>query len=198
MDLQVIDDIESAVAMLDPLRVRILTTLEQPGSASSLAPILDEPRQKLNYHLRTLEGLGLVDLVEERPRRGLTERVLQASARGYVLSPRVLGVIAADPDRIDRLSTSYLLASASQLIEEVGAMAMAADAAGQPLATLTIDTSIRFGSAESRAAFTEELASAVAELAARHHDEGAAGGRWHRLLVAAHPAALPPTREDQT
>ena len=32
-----------------------------------------------------------LELVEERPRRGLTERVLVASARSYVVSPEVLG-----------------------------------------------------------------------------------------------------------
>lgn len=197
LDLQVIDDIDVALAVLDPLRATMLTALSEPGSASSLASTLGQPRQKLNYHLRTLESLGLVHLVEERPRRGLTERLLQASARGYVLSPSVLGAMAADPDRLDRLSTAYLLASASRLIAEVGELAISAEAAGQQLPTLTIDTSIRFGSAESRAAFTEELASAVADLAARHHDEVAPSGRWHRMLVAAHPTSPPSTREDR-
>ena len=76
LDLQIIDDPAVAVVMLDPLRRSVLTALTEPGSASTLAVDLGLPRQKVNYHLRTLEEHGLVALLEERPRRGLTERVV--------------------------------------------------------------------------------------------------------------------------
>ena len=35
-----------------------------------VAKALDEPRQRVNYHLRALEDHGLVRLVEQRQRRG--------------------------------------------------------------------------------------------------------------------------------
>ncbi|HEU5485107.1 MAG TPA: hypothetical protein VFU98_09385, partial [Microlunatus sp.] len=63
----------------------------------------------------------------------------------------------------------------------------AADRAGRPLPTLSVDTDVRFGSAADRASFTVELADSVRALAARYHDETAADGRWHRLVVAAYP-----------
>lgn len=187
MDVAVIDRPEAATAALDPLRARILGALASPGSATSLAAALDLPRQKINYHLRTLEEHGLVRLVEERPRRGLTERIVVATAQSYVLSPEVLGENAAAPERSDRLSARYLIAVAARLIREVGRMATRAEEAGQQLATLSIDTEIRFGSAAARAEFTDELARTVADLARRYHDESTTGGRWHRLIVAAHP-----------
>ncbi|MEZ5095679.1 MAG: ArsR family transcriptional regulator [Nocardioides sp.] len=145
------------------------------------------PRQKVNYHLRTLERHGLVELVEERPRRGLTERVVRASARGYVVAPPPLGRDAADPARTDRLSARYVIALAARVVREVATLSRRADAAGRPLATLALDADIRFASAADRAAFTQDLAGAVAALTARYHDESAPGGRWHRLVVAAHP-----------
>lgn len=114
MDLDVIDDPVVASVVLDPVRARVLAQLADPGSASTVAVALGEPRQKVNYHLRTLEEHGLVRLIEERARRGLTERVVQASARSYVLSPSVLGANAADPARTDRLSTQYLIAVAAR------------------------------------------------------------------------------------
>ncbi len=192
MDVAVIDRPEAAVAALDPLRARILGALATPGSASSVAAELDLPRQNVYYHLRTLEDHGLVRLVEERPRRGLTERIVVASARSYMLSPEVLGENAAEPERSDRLSARYLIALAARLIREIGSLARGADEAGQQLATLAIDTEIRFASASRRADFTNELARTVADLAQRYHDESAQGGRWHRLIVAAHPK---PTEE---
>lgn len=197
LDLDVIDDPAAAAAALDPVRARILAALAEPGSATSVADALGLPRQKVNYHLRTLEDHGLVRLVEERPKRGLTERVVEATARSYVVSPDAMGASAADPSRLDRLSSRYLVAVAARLVREVAALARGADAAGRPLATLTIDTEIRFRSAAERAAFTAELADVVAALAARYHDEHATNGRWHRLVVAAHPTpARPATRQE--
>lgn len=187
LDLEVIDDPATAVAALDPVRSAVLAALAEPGSATTVARTLGLPRQKVNYHLKLLEEHGLVRLLEHRQRRGLTERVLVATAHGYVLSPSALGASAADPARTDRLSSRYLIALAARLVREVAELTRRADAAGRPLPTLSIDTEIRFASAADRAAFTAELTEAVTRLAARYHDEQADGGRWHRLVVAAHP-----------
>lgn len=186
LDVDVIEDPATAAAVLDPLRSKVLAALGEPGSASTVAAALDLPRQKVNYHVRALEELGLVHLVEERPRRGLTERIVVASARSYAVSPDALGEMSPDPSRLDRLSTRYLIALAARMIREVGALSRGADAAGKPLATLSIDTELRFASPDARAAFADELASAVNDLVARHHDESAPNGRWHRLVIAAH------------
>ena len=63
-ELTVIDDPAAAGVSLDPVRARLLAELAEPGSASSLAAKVGLPRQKINYHLRTLEQHGLVELVE--------------------------------------------------------------------------------------------------------------------------------------
>lgn len=191
----VVDDVEVARLLLDPLRCRVLAALAAPGSASSVAAELGESRQRVNHHLRTLEAHGLVELVEERPRRGLTERIVVATSDAVLLAPELLGVNAPrvhDEDRSDsRLSTRYLLAVASRLVSEVGSLARRARVADKDLATLTLDTEIRFGSAAERAEFTRRLGDAVLQLVADHHDEHAPGGRWHRLVVCAHPTPPP-------
>lgn len=192
VDVQVLEQPAAAALALDPRRAEILAMLAEPGSATTVAHALGLHRQKVNYHLRLLEEHGLVELVEERPRRGLTERVVQATARGYVVSPSALGPSGADPERTDRLSSRYLLAVAARLVGEVGRLAARAEATGNQLATLTLDTEVRFASAADRAAFTAELGDAITTLVSRYHDESASGGRWHRLVVAAHPR---PARE---
>ena len=185
-DLGVIDEPTVAAAVLDPIRARVLSTLREPGSATTIAAAIGETRQKVNYHLRALEQLGLVRLVEDRPRRGLTERVMIASARAYVLSPDVLGDSAVDPGSTDRLSSNYVIALASRVVREVADLARRADRADKPLATLAIDTEIRFASATDRAGFTHDLTAAITDLAARYHDEQAPNGRWHRVITLAH------------
>jgi DNA-binding transcriptional ArsR family regulator len=184
-DVEVIEDPAAAAVALDPIRARLLAELDRPSSAGALAVRLGIPRQKLNYHLRALEAHGLVTLAEERKRGGIVERLLQATASSYVVSPAALGETAADPAHTaDRLSARYLVALAGRLVREVADLARRAEAAGKRLPTMTIDTEIRFRSAADRAAFADELTAAVMDLAARyHHDDG----RPHRLVVAAHP-----------
>ncbi|MGI5125845.1 ArsR/SmtB family transcription factor [Pseudonocardia sp. CA-107938] len=195
LDLDVITDPAAAGISLDPVRARILAELASaPGSASSLARALGIPRQKINYHLRQLEEHGLVRLVEERRRGGLTERVLEATAATYVISPGTLPGVAPDPDRApDRLSARWLVAVAARTVREVGELLAGAAAAGKRLATFTATTEVRFASAADRAAFAEELAAAVTALVGRYHDESAPAGRPHRVVLAIHPT---PHREE--
>jgi len=192
-DLDVIDDPRAVITALDPVRTEILRRLVEPGSATTVAHDLGLSRQKANYHLRALEAHGLVELVEERPRRGLTERVVQASARAYVVAPGIVDEQAVDPSTIDRLSSRYLIALAARVVDEVVELARRAGRADKTLPTLAIDVDIRFASAADRAEFTSELAEAVRDLASRYHDEAAPRGRWHRLLVFAHPRPTSPT-----
>jgi len=187
-DVTVIEDPAAAAVSLDPTRARLLAELAEPNSATTLANRVGIPRQKVNYHLRTLEQHGLVELVEERRKGNVTERLLQATASSYVISPVALAAVQPDPDRApDRLSARWLLALGSRLVRDVGALLSGASKANKRVATFAIDGEIRFASPAQRAAFAEELAQAVTALVGKYHDESADGGREHRLLVAIHP-----------
>jgi DNA-binding transcriptional ArsR family regulator len=188
-DVAVIEDAAAAEATLDPLRAQLLAELAEPGSASALATRVGQPRQKVNYHLRELERHGLVELVEERRKGNMTERVLQATASSYVISPAALPAIAPDPQRSpDRLSARWLLAVAARLVSDVGALITGATRAGQRVSTFALDGEVRFASPADRAAFAEELTNAVIGLAGKYHDDSAPGGRKFRIVVAVHPA----------
>ena len=193
-DVTVIDDPAAAEASLDPIRARLLAELAEPASASSLAARVGLPRQKVNYHLRALERHGLVELVAERRKGNVTERLLQATAAAYVISPAALAAVAPDPARApDRLSAQWLLALAARLVCDVGALLVGAARARKRVATFAIDGEVRFASAADRAAFAQELAGAVTSLVARYHDESAPGGRAHRVVVALHPSVASET-----
>jgi DNA-binding transcriptional ArsR family regulator len=188
LDVTVIDDPAAAEASLDPIRARLLAELAQPASATMLAARLGVPRQKVNYHLRALERHGLVELVAERRKGNVNERLLRATAASYVISPAALAAVAPDPASApDRLSARWLLALAAQLVRDLGDLLAGASKAGKPLATFAIDGQVRFASATDRAAFADELAATVTALVARYHDQFAPGGRDHRVVVALHP-----------
>lgn len=193
-DIHVIDDPAAATVALEPVRSRLLSELAMPASAATLAGRVGLTRQKVNYHLHALEAHGLVRLAEERKWGGLTERLLVATATSYVVSPDALGPVAVDPDReVDRLSASYLIALGARVVREVGDLVRRASAAHKRLATLAVDTEVRFRSPTDRAAFSAELSEAIAGLVSKYHDESAPGGRAHRLVVVAHPV---PQRSD--
>jgi DNA-binding transcriptional ArsR family regulator len=188
LDLQVIDDPAAATVALEPVRSRLLSELSVPASAATLAARVGLARQKVNYHLHALEAHGLVRLAEERKWGGLTERLLVATATSYVVSPSAMGPVAADPNReIDKLSASYLIALGARVVREVSDLVRRATETGKRLATLAVDTEVRFRSAAERAAFSNELAECIAKLVSKYHDESAPGGRAHRLVVVAHP-----------
>jgi len=188
LDIQVIDDPAAATVALGPMRSRLLSELAAPASAAALATRVGVARQKVNYHLRALEAHGLVRLAQKRKWGGLTERLLVATAACYVVSPSALGPVAVDPDReVDRLSASYLIALGARIVREVADLVRRAKKTGKRLATLAVDTEVRFRSAADRAAFTAELAEALTKLVSKYHDESAPGGRAHRLIVVAHP-----------
>jgi DNA-binding transcriptional ArsR family regulator len=188
LELAVIEDPQAAEVSLDPIRTRLLVELAEPASATALAARIGLPRQNVNYHLRALEEHGLVELVEERRKGNVTERVLRATAMSYVISPDALDGIQPDPTRApDRLSARWLIALAAKLVRDVGQLVVGANQARKGLATFAMDAEIRFGSAADRAAFAEELAVSITSLVSRYHDQAAPGGRDHRIVVAVHP-----------
>lgn len=196
LSVAVIDDPAVAEVALDPTRARLLAALATPGSATTLAVGLGLTRQQVNYHLRTLEAHGLATLVDERRKGNMTERVLEASAASYVISPGALPAVAPDPERLrDQLSAQWMLALGARLVHEVGTLLTGAQSAGQRVATFAVDGTVRFASAADRAAFADELGTALTDLMARYDSPDATGGRDHRLVVALHPA-LKPTDAD--
>ena len=72
-------------------------------------------------------------------------------------------------------------------MREVGEMWRLSRETDKRLATLSIDTAIRFRTPADRAAFAHDLSDAVTTLVSRYHDESDPRGRSHRLMVAAYP-----------
>ncbi len=186
--MHVANELQAARGLLHPMRRRMLEILAEPASAASLARQLRLPRQRVNYHLRALEDLGFLDLVEEKQKGNCTERIFRARSRAFVIAPQTLGALGARAaDVSNKFSSAYLLAAANQLVHDV--FSLREQAGDRKLATLTIEAEIAFADPAARARFAEELAQEVSRLVARHHTDG---GRRFRLVVAAHPQAREP------
>lgn len=200
-ELDILDDPDRVEALLHPERRRLVGALrERPDSAAGLARRLGESRQRLNYHLRVLEESGLVELAEERPRRGVTERVLRPVARRFLVDPAVLGALGPEgPRESDRFSATYLVALAARAIRELAGLLARAKSTGKRLPTAGMSGEVRLARPDAFDPFVEDLSRAVAEVVARYHsaDDGA---RTFRVVAGTYPspeAGGRPPEEDE-
>ncbi len=197
LDVDVIEDAERAQAMLHPARLELLAHLAEPTSAAALARRLGLPRQRVNYHLRELEAQHLLEVVDERRKGSCVERVYRRTGRTYAISTAALGRLGTAPEDVqDRFSAAYQIALASRAVRDLATLDAGARAAQKKLATFALEVDIRFASPETRNAFAEELANAVADLAKKYHDESALDGRTFSFYAGGYPRPPGATRAD--
>jgi DNA-binding transcriptional ArsR family regulator len=189
MPVALVDRPDAVRAALSPIRRQLLERLREPASATELAGELRVPRQRLNYHLRMLERAGLLELVEERQRRGCVERILRARAQAFVVDPAVFGRPrrpAASADAQDRFSAEHLIDAAGDVVRHVARMRGRAAEQGTRLLTFAVESELTFATPADFERFTTALAAFVAREAASHARGD--GGRAYRILLAGHPA----------
>jgi DNA-binding transcriptional ArsR family regulator len=115
-----IDDPRYVKAMSHPLRVRILAMLgERKASPNELAQVLDASIGTVAYHVRTLERLGLIELVDETRVRGAIEHHYRARPRPTI-----------SDEAWSRASPIAKQAAISSTLQVIDDYALAAAAAG--------------------------------------------------------------------
>ena len=186
---RLVDDPDRVRAALSPLRRELLRRLTQPASATELATAMGLPRQKVNYHLRVLERTGLIELVEERRRRGCTERIMRAGADAFVVDPAVLGGGRSRLAERDRFAAEHLVETAAATVRDVSRMQSAAAEQDKRLLTFTVETEVAFAEPADVHRFTDTLSRAIASAAEEFGTRD--GGRPYRIVVGGHPAPAP-------
>ena len=186
--IDVIEDLGRAQVLLHRMRIELLENLAEPSSAAALARSLGLPRQRINYHLRELERERLIELVEEKRKGNVTERIYRRTGENYAISTAALGALGSNPNDIqDRFSSAYQIAVASRVIRELAMLRAGADAARKKLPAFALEVDVRFASAEKRNSFADELAASIADLVRKYHDEKAPRGRAFRFYLGAYP-----------
>ncbi len=191
LGLHLLDRPEQVLVALAPARRALLARLTEPASATELGDALGLSRQRVNHHLKALEEAGLVEVVEQRQRRGFVERVFRARATHFVVDPTLVdhGALEDMAAGADRRAAEHLVAVAAATVSDLTRMQGEAARRGERLLTFTIEAEVAFARPADLDAFAEALAAAVEATARAHHR---AGGRRYRVLVGAHPAPRPP------
>lgn len=158
--LALLRDPDKAVASLSQFRRRILEALDEPNSATGLAKRLGSTRQKVNYHLRSLENAGLVELAETRQRRGLEERVMRRVADVVLVDPTAFAGV--ELNRRDAVGVTGVVVTSRDLIAQAAQVSRRAADQGDSVAAATLDTVIRLESPVRLKDMLEEIAAVVA------------------------------------
>jgi len=91
--------VEQLRAVADPLRIRIFEALtRQAMTATQVGEELNIPAPKAHYHVRELERIDLVKLVETRERSGILEKYYRAVARNLQAPSQLLQ--SSNPDEL--------------------------------------------------------------------------------------------------
>jgi predicted ArsR family transcriptional regulator len=79
-----IQDLETVRVLSDPLKLRLLQAFtESAKTTKQVAAELGESVTKLYRHVDALHDLGLIEIVEEKQKRGTIERTFRAVARRF-------------------------------------------------------------------------------------------------------------------
>lgn len=192
--LDIIDDPTRARAALQPIRLRLLALLERPQSAPQLAKAIGMPRQRVLYHLRTLEAQRLVEAHDHGTVGRRIDRSYVRTATSYAIAPKTLGGVAVDQRTVaDAFSSTYLSAVAGRALNDLAALGRAAAARGKRVPTLTLETDVRFATPADQRRFADELTTALATLAAKYHHPDAPQGRTFRVFACGYPAVPLPS-----
>jgi DNA-binding transcriptional ArsR family regulator len=102
-----LETIEQMRAVADELRQRILEALgQQPMTITQLGKLLNKTPAKVLYHVRELEQVGLVVLVERREKSGALEKYYRAVARNLGIPDALLQ--RASPDEMINVFSGWL------------------------------------------------------------------------------------------
>lgn len=92
-----INTLEQLRAVADPLRIQIIDLLiSRPMTVTQLGEALGLAPAKIHYHVRELEKVGLLRLVEKREKGGVLEKYYQSIARDFSVSKDLF--LTASPD----------------------------------------------------------------------------------------------------
>lgn len=174
-DVFYVDRMEQAEALLRAGRVEVLRLLAEPATCTQIGRVLGDSPQKVYYHVKRLQDAGLIELVDERRVRGITEGIYRAVASSYWVSPQLVGRIG--PPRDDsQYGVGFLL----DLCET-----LQADLAGLPagVPTLGIAGDVRLR-ADQGAAFVADLQAAFQGVLDRY---SGGEGTPFRLTLACYP-----------
>jgi DNA-binding transcriptional ArsR family regulator len=175
-DSYALENIEQVRALADELRIRIVDqlilrpmTVTQVGEALGIAP------NKIHYHVRELERLGLVVLAETKEKGGILEKYYRSVAKNFNVPDELLR--ATTPDEIIGAVREFLQVVNQGLLDALGR----ASADGVISETVTILSATSYWATNAEA---KELASQIQQILQPYSNPRDIEGEQERRIVS--------------
>ena len=117
MDTYVVKRLEQAKLLTDPFKLRLLEQFaDTPATTKQVADRMGEKAPKLYRHVDALADEGLLELVEERPKRGTVERYYRTVADRFEVDPGLFSTTSDNDDDPLELVRSILRDTESEVL----------------------------------------------------------------------------------
>lgn len=181
-ELLPIKNLESAKAILNPVRLQILDLLQEPMVCADVAALLGMTQQRVNNHLKVLLREGLVEVVMETLKGHLVEKTYRSSAKSIWLSQQITKLPEKDQrTRREAKSLHNLQNLSERLQEDTGILLDRVDAESVPSIGVVAD--VRFRSAEERNQFTRDYFRLMHGLLEKYQGSGEKDEHFTAMLV---------------
>lgn len=181
----IVESAEQATVLLHPLRAEILSVLSEPLSAAEVGRKMNETPQRVNYHLKALEKVGLVHQVGKRQVRNLVEVLYQAIAKSFILS-EYLGLGEETIKKLkDQSSLSNIVTLAETMKKDAIALLDYADQ-HQDIPSASIQSVVSLPSESIRKQFLEEYVTFVKSLINKYNKKQEDGEDF-KVTLAVYP-----------
>lgn len=85
-EVLILKELEQIKALSSPYRIQIVEAFNnKPANAKMIADVMLESHAKINYHIKALYKVGILDLVEEIPKSGIVEKFYQPVAKSFIV-----------------------------------------------------------------------------------------------------------------
>lgn len=175
---------EQALALLNPLRAEILRILSEPSSASEVGRQLGEAPQKINYHLKALEKVGLIRRSGTRQVKNLIEVLYQSIARTFII-PESFGWPEETVSKLKEQGALRHLITLSERMRSDALRLMEASDEAEEVPSATMETEVYLPDEADRQAFIRDYAEAMKALAEKYRTPDKKNG--YRVLMAVYP-----------
>ncbi len=91
-DILVLRELDQIKAISHPYRIEIIECFEdeQPATAKQIADRMGEPHAKINYHIKTLQKVGILELIDEKVKSGIIEKYYRPAAKTFVIDRSIM------------------------------------------------------------------------------------------------------------
>lgn len=90
-EVLVVRDLEQIKALSNSYRISIIEAFDnKPATAKQISVRLGEPHGKINYHMKTLAKVGILELVEVSTKLGVVEKYYKPVAENFVIDSTAL------------------------------------------------------------------------------------------------------------